>query len=99
MVWFNHAFLWLKPRNNTSAARGNTVTSKITSWLYIDENIKTRDFRFSPLSNRVLTPFSNRVLTYSTSMTRREHDELIITKSLQINGKQKQSSTIEKTIV
>jgi len=32
-------------------------------------------------------------------MTRREHDELIITKSLQINGKQKQSSTIEKTIV
>jgi len=39
LVWFNHAFLRLKSRNNTNAARGNTITSKITSWLYGDEKI------------------------------------------------------------
>jgi len=56
MVWYNHAFLWLKSRNNTNAARGNTVTSKITSWLHGDEkNIKIRNFRVSQLGYRVLT--------------------------------------------
>jgi len=37
MVWFIHAFLWLKSRNNTNAARGNTITSKITNWFHVDE--------------------------------------------------------------
>ena len=42
-VWFVHAFLWLKSRNNTSAARGNTITSKITNWFHVNENIKTSE--------------------------------------------------------
>jgi len=49
---FNHAILQLKSRNNTNAARGNTITSKITSWLHGDENKK---FHVSQLRNRVLT--------------------------------------------
>jgi len=40
-VWFIHAFFWLKSRNNTNAARGNTITSKITNWFHVDENINT----------------------------------------------------------
>jgi len=50
MVWFNRAFLRLKSRNNTNAARGNTITSNITSWLYGDEKIqKIRNFMFRSL--------------------------------------------------
>ena len=50
LVWCNHAFLWLKSRNNTNAARGNTITSKITSSLYGDEKIwKIRNFMFRSL--------------------------------------------------
>jgi len=37
MVWFNHSFLRLKSRNNTNAARGNTIKSKITNCLCGDE--------------------------------------------------------------
>ena len=48
MVWFNHAFLRLKSRNNTNAARGNTITSNITSWLHGDEK-KIRNFMFRNL--------------------------------------------------
>jgi len=56
MEWFNYAFLWIKSRNNTNAARGNTITSKITSWLYGDEkNVKNKKFHVSQLRNRVLT--------------------------------------------
>jgi len=47
VVWFNHAFLRLKSRNNTNAAGGNGIASKITSWLYGDEKIyKIRNFMF-----------------------------------------------------
>ena len=47
---FNHAFLRLKSRNNTNAARGNTITSTITSWLYGDEKYKKiRNFMFRSL--------------------------------------------------
>jgi len=56
MVWFNHAFLGLNSRNNTNAARRNTITSKITGWLYGDEKIqKNKKFHVSQLRNRVLT--------------------------------------------
>jgi len=43
MVWFVRALLWLKPRNNTNAARGKTITSKIRNWFHVDENIKTSE--------------------------------------------------------
>jgi len=39
VVWFNHRFLQLKSRNSTNGARGNMITSKITSWLYGDDKI------------------------------------------------------------
>ena len=56
LVWYGLIIhFWLKSRNNMNAARGNTVTSKISSWLYDDENIKNKKFHVSQLSNRVLT--------------------------------------------
>ena len=56
LVWYGLIIhFWLKSRNNMNAARGNTVTSKISSWLYDDENIKNKNFQVSQLRNRVLT--------------------------------------------
>jgi len=43
MIWFIHAFLWLKSRNNTNAAGGNIITSKVTNWFHVDENIKASE--------------------------------------------------------
>ena len=54
-VWLIHAFLWLKPRNNTNVAIGNTITSKITSWLYVYEHFENRGTIYS-YSEIVLKP-------------------------------------------
>jgi len=32
--------LWHKSRNNMNAAKGNTITSKIINWFYVDEDVK-----------------------------------------------------------
>jgi len=55
MVWFNHAFLWLKSRNNTKQQEEIQWHQRSLVDYVVMKQYKKKKFHVSQLSNRVLT--------------------------------------------